>query len=337
MKSHFTMNRSAAMACAMAGAATMLNGRCAAQAPVAADYATNSIYNGGWASGQNGGYGFGAWSFNGTDATPAGQYQGMSSSSSIGTAWTMLVHSDSSGIANVGRSIPGGLQVGQTFQTVIQNPVNNPGIYTYRGFDILFTSSSDNDVAGDNTSAMRLTVFDYFNPTMKWAISDAASPPRSNLSAMTTGATGMLIALKLNSTNTYTLTMSPVSDPTTPYLTYSGTFVGTNTPINFVNFRLWNAPSSGIDDTADNFEISSMSILPAPPGPSLTAQLSGTNVVVSWTTNAPNFMLASSPSLTNSAWNTNLPAPTVINDQNVVTNPITGSQQYYRLQTAPTQ
>ena len=332
------MNRSTAMACAVAGAATILNGRCAGQTIIAADYATNSVYNGGWNSGQNGGYGFGAWSFNGTDATPAGQYQGISSSSAVGTAWTMLVHSDSSGIANVGRSIPGGLQVGQTFQTVIQNPVNNPGIYTYRGFDILFTSASDNDVAGDNTSALRLTVFDYFNPTMKWAVSDAASPPRSNVSAVTTGAAGMLIALTLNSTNTYTLTMSPVGNPGTPYLVYSGTLVGdTNVPINFVNFRLWNAPSSGIDDTADNFEISSMSILSAPPGPTLNVQPSGTNVVLSWTTNATNFVLASSPSLANGNWITNLPPPVVSGNQNVVTNPISGPQQFYRLQLAPSQ
>ena len=313
----------------------MLNGHCAAQTYVAADYATNSIYNSGWTTGQNGGYGFGAWSFNGTDATPAGLYQGISSSSSVGTAWTMLVQSDSSGIANVGRSIPGGLQVGQTFQTIIQNPINNAGIYSYRGFDILFTSGSDNDVAGDNTSALRLTVFDYFNPTMKWAISDADNPPRSNVSAMTTGASGMLIALTLTSTNTYTLVMSPVSDPGNPYLTHSGNLVGgTNLPINFVNFRLWNAPSSGIDDAADNFEISSMSILPAPSGPILSAQLSGTNLVVSWT-NAPNLVLASSPSLTSASWNTNLPTPVAVANQNFVTNPISGQQQFYRLQLAP--
>ena len=30
-------------------------------------------------------------------------------------------------------------------------------------------------------------------------------------------------------------------------------------------------------------------------------------------------------------WATNSPAPVVINGQNVVTNPITGTQQFYRL------
>ena len=172
MKSHFTMNRSAAMACAVAGAATMLNGRCAAQTTIAADYATNSIYSGGWTSGQNGGSGFGAWSFNGTDASPAGTYQGMSSSSSLGTAWTLLDQSSDTGMANCGRSISGGLQMGQTFQTIIQNPVNNAGSDSFRGFDILFTSGSDNDFPLDHSAALRLTVFESSNPAMAWAISD---------------------------------------------------------------------------------------------------------------------------------------------------------------------
>lgn len=333
MRSHFAMNRSAAMACAVAGAATMLNGRCAAQSYIAADYATNSIYNTGWTSGQNGGNGFGAWSFNATDNTPAGEYQAITSSSALGTAWTLLVHSSSSGLANVGRAIPGGLQVGQTFQTVIQNPINNAGIYSYRGFDILFTGGTDNNPGGVNTAALRLTVFDYFNPAMNWAITDADNPGgfRTSASGMTTGASGMLIALTLNTTNTYTVTMSPVSDPANPYVTHSGTLT-TNLPISFVNFRLWNTASSGGTDTADNLEISSMSILGVEP-PMLSVQASGTNIVLSWSTNFSNFILASSPSLaSDSVWSTNLPAPVVVGGQNYVTNPISGPQQFYRLQ-----
>jgi hypothetical protein len=334
MKSHFRLSSGAAMACAVASTATMLNGHCAAQSILAADYATNSVYNGGWSAGQNGGNGFGAWSFNATDNTPAGQYQGMSTSSALGTAWTLLTYSTSTGLANVGRSIPGGLQVGQTFQTIIQNPVNNAGIYTYRGFDILFTSNSDNDVGGDNTSALRLSVFDYYNPTMRWDITDTGNEPRTSVSAMTTGASGMIISLTLNSTNTYTLNMAPVSAPNTPYLTFSGT-LGTNLPINYINYRLWNGVSTGLTDTADNFEISSMTVQGATTqAPILSAQASGTNLVVSWT-NAPNLILASSPTLNpGAAWTTNLPAPVVVGSQNFVTNPISGSQQFFRLQSA---
>ena len=85
--------------------------------------------------GQNGGYGFGAWSFNGTSS--AGVQQGMSSASSIGTAWTLFNLATSSGISNAGRAITeaGGLQPGQTFETVIQNPTT---YHFYRGWDIVF-------------------------------------------------------------------------------------------------------------------------------------------------------------------------------------------------------
>src|SRR5436190_13330871 len=134
MRSHFLMS-SAAMACAVSAATAMMPGVCSGQ--VAADYATNSTYAGGWAAGQNGGFGFGAWSFNGTDPNPPGTYQAMSFSSPIGTAWTLATHANNSGLANAGRAITGGLVAGETFETIIDNPT----IYHFfRGFDILFTS-----------------------------------------------------------------------------------------------------------------------------------------------------------------------------------------------------
>ena len=84
---------------------------------------------------------------------------------------------------------------------------------------------------------------------------------------------------------------------------------------------------------ARNFTFSSMTITgPAPL--TLNIQLVDTNAVLSWTTNAPGFNLASSLNLgAAAAWSTNnLPSPVVVNDQNVVTNPIAGTQQFYRLQ-----
>lgn len=323
----------------------MLNGYCAAQTYVAADYSTNSVYNSGWSAGQNGGYGFGPWSFNLTD--PAGApFQSVSTASALGTAWTLFTTNDpAGGLANAGRAIlePGGLQVGQTFQTVIQNPINNAGVYTYRGFDILFTSGPDNNLPGDNHAALRVTVFDYFNAAMNWTITDNEHPPgtppyNTQLSGITTGGSGMIISLTLTSTNTYSLTMAPVSNPNSPYVTYSDTLIGgTNLPISYVNFRNWNNPNPTGDpnDVADNFEISSMTIF-GPQPPQLNIQPAGANVVLSWSTNAPNFVLASSPSLNpGAAWTTNLPAPVVIGNQNVLTNPASGPQQFFRLQSVP--
>src|ERR1700722_11821762 len=125
MKSHFSLNGGVAVAAAVAVASSILGGNCSPQIFIAADYATNSTYAAGWSAGQNGGFGFGPWSFDGTDAEPAGQYQGMSSSSALGTSWTLLTHANNSGLANAGRAItePGGLQPGQTLEAVIQNPL----------------------------------------------------------------------------------------------------------------------------------------------------------------------------------------------------------------------
>ena len=259
------MSSSAAIACAMSGATALMTGVCSGQI-VASDFATDAAYSGGWSAGQNGGSGFGAWSFNGTDATPAGTYQGISSASSIGAAWTVLANSGSTGLGNAGRAINGGLLAGQTFQTTIQNPVNNAGTYTYRGFDILFTSATDNNVGGDNTAALRFSVFDYFNASMNWNITDATSHPNTTLSAISTGGSGMLLDLTVHGGNAYTLTLSPASNPNSPYLVFNGTLASS---IDYVDFRNYNTQSDGLNDVANNLSISSMLVLA--PEPSVLA------------------------------------------------------------------
>lgn len=331
MRSHF-LSRGVVAGCAVAGAVTALNGNCSAGTFIAADYATNSIYGSGWSAGQNGGYGFGAWSFDGT-ADPSGNsdpgsQQTMSSASPIGTAWTLFNLSpgtnNGSGISVAGRAIGqvSGLQPGQTFETVIANPT---AYHYYGGFDILFYNGTTNLPAGDNAAALRTLVFNYYTTT--WKINDYSGTTVTPLTAANTAAAGMKFDFTLTSTNTYSLTMTPLSNPSAAY-TQNGT-LNTNLPINWINYRLWNGPSSGPNDTADNFEISSMTIA----GLTLNIQPAGGNAILSWTTNVPGFYLASSPSLGPSAvWSTNLPSPVVVNGQNVVTNPIADAQQFYRLQ-----
>src|SRR5579862_2639758 len=206
MRSHFISG--AAIACAVTGVTAMMPGVSSAQ--IAFDTASGATYAGGWSAGQNGGYGFGAWSFNNTDANPAGQYQGLSSAGSIGTAWTLMSLSTSTGLANAGRAITeaGGLQPGQTFETVIQNPSTSAGYYTYRGWDLLFTGGTDNDVPGDNTSALRAQVFDYYNAALGWAITDGSGTTHPGLTGPSTGAAGARIDLTLNSATTYSLTVT---------------------------------------------------------------------------------------------------------------------------------
>jgi PEP-CTERM motif len=255
MRSHFILNSSTAKACAITGASALLASLASAQI-VASDYATDPTYSGGWSAGQNGGTGFGAWSFNYTDATPAGTYQGLNST----PAWTLMANSGSTGLANAGRAITGGLNAGQMFQTIIQNPVNSAGYYTYRGFDMLLYSGSDNLAGGNNTAALRLSVFDYYNAAMNWHINDTGSHGTA-VSAITTGASAMIIDFTLNSPTAYTLTMAPVSSPNSPYLTFSGTLASA---IDYVDYRDYNTASAGLSDTANNFSISSMSVTDVP-------------------------------------------------------------------------
>lgn len=250
MRSHFTSG--AAIACAVTSALAMMPNTGAAQ--IAYDTATDSTYASGWSAGQNGGYGFGAWSF---DSTSGGSGQEMSSSSSIGTAWTLFNYSSTSGISDVGRSITeaGGLQAGQTFEAIIQNPT---AYHFYRGFDILFFNGTDNYASGVGSPiALRAQVFDYFGSD--WKVTDGGGTTTSSLTQATTGTAGVRLDLALTSATTYLFTLTPLNGAGAYSL--SGT-LGTSVPINYVNFRLYGNASTGPDDVADNFGISSMQILP---------------------------------------------------------------------------
>jgi hypothetical protein len=103
-------------------------------------------------------------------------------------------------------------------------------------------------------------VFDYYNSALNWHINDTGSHGTS-LSAITTGASGMIVDLTLTSTTAYTLTLAPQGNPGNPYLTFSGTLASA---IDYVDFRNYNTASSGLSDTADNFNISSMTISDVP-------------------------------------------------------------------------
>jgi uncharacterized repeat protein (TIGR03803 family) len=73
------------------------------------------------------------------------------------------------------------------------------------------------------------------------------------------------------------------------------------------------------------------------PLPQLTIIRSGTNVILTWPTNAPGFdysgfTLQSTTNLVSSViWSNVSPASVVVNSQNTVTNPISGSRKFYRL------
>jgi uncharacterized repeat protein (TIGR03803 family) len=67
------------------------------------------------------------------------------------------------------------------------------------------------------------------------------------------------------------------------------------------------------------------------PDPQLTIIPSAANVVLTWPTNATGFTLQSTMNLSSPVWTAVSPAPIVVNGQNTVTNPINGTQQFFRL------
>jgi uncharacterized repeat protein (TIGR03803 family) len=63
---------------------------------------------------------------------------------------------------------------------------------------------------------------------------------------------------------------------------------------------------------------------------------SGPKMILTWPTNYAGFdysgyILQSTANLVSPVWSTNLPSPVVVNGQNTVTNPISGTQQFFRL------
>jgi hypothetical protein len=65
--------------------------------------------------------------------------------------------------------------------------------------------------------------------------------------------------------------------------------------------------------------------------PALTIRPSGTNVILTWPTNAAGYTLVSATNLASPVWLTNSPAPVVVNTNNAVTNGISAKQKFYRL------
>src|SRR5262245_53635457 len=132
MRSHFRPDPLALLACA-AGATSLLTGAANAQ-PIASDSPTNSAYADGWQEGDNGGFGFTAWSFYGTNQSAV--QHAMDSTSPynpFGLAWTLyLPNGNPAGSPNpppppsptdlsrAGRGFAeGALQPGQTISVVI--------------------------------------------------------------------------------------------------------------------------------------------------------------------------------------------------------------------------
>jgi len=361
MRSHFSLPRGVTAACTVAGAAAVLNGNCAQQILVGADYATNATYAAGWSAGQNGGYGWGPWSMDntggpsGTNVLQHTMDRGSSPFNPFGTAWTLYnprgtapnpayssftcdVPPTGTDISRAGRAFPnGGLQPGQTFSTIIANPT---GRSFYRGYTIILSTGSDNIDYSKVGTQIAVGTFEYFSYGKWYTGNTFAYGGIPNLRDTNT-VNGMELDVTMTGTNTYHLYMAPLNNPG---LAYSEDGTVTNV-VNWVTYQLYNTDSN-FYNTDTNANISYPTNAPCGPNPTdfyiksmtvagltLNIQIVGTNAVLSWTTNVPGFSLASSLSLgTGVVWSTNLPPPVVVSGQNVVTNPIANTRQFFRLQ-----
>ena len=256
MRSHFRLNSSAATVCAVSGATAMLTGICSAQ--FAADSASDPAYASGWSAGQNGGYGFTPWSFGGSTGTPVqqGMTYGTNPYNALGTAWTLYNPAGSpagTDLAQAGRGFAA-LQVGQTLETVIDNPTQT---HFYRGLTIRLGSGTDNS-AVENVSAY---YFDYFTYG-RWYVGDGTGNTGTSLFLADTAAAGMKLDVTLTSPTTYHLTMTPLSDPSSAY-SQDGTLKNSG-PVDWILFQLYNTqgalPATGPTD----LYISSIEIIPEP-------------------------------------------------------------------------
>jgi uncharacterized repeat protein (TIGR03803 family) len=86
-------------------------------------------------------------------------------------------------------------------------------------------------------------------------------------------------------------------------------------------------------DSSDNGTVFSLSLgSVSAPVPTLTIIPSGANVILTWPTDAAGFTLQSTTNLVSPVvWSIVSPGPIVIGGQNLVINPISGTQKFYRL------
>jgi hypothetical protein len=304
--------RRLAAGCAVTGSLAWSSAMCYA-VQVAFDSGSDPVYATSWLAGQDGGFGFGPWNFDGTYNTlPPGQQamddglgtgvQTSSPHNDVGRAWTMYnpegrprgVGNGTTGtdIARAGRALDSPLQVGQTVSVVFDNPEERA---FFRGYAIKFNTTAANGCyAGDNCTtpvydpgsvgtAWQLQMFDY-NSYGNWQWFTYVDPNPDNnypLFDYHTAEAGGRLDFTLTSASTFDWTLTPLAHPELA-VTQSGTFEDPG-QIVWIELQQWNSDSDfypGMipNPAATDFYIRSLEITsPAPPG--LPGDFNGDNKV----------------------------------------------------------
>jgi uncharacterized repeat protein (TIGR03803 family) len=190
-------------------------------------------------------------------------------------------------------------------------------------------SSGNGTVFAVNTNGTGFTNLHSFTATTSGRNSDGANPYGGLIlsgntlygmaSAGGSSGNGTVFAVNTDGTGFATLhSFAGVKDGANPY---GGLILSGNT--------LYGMASAG--GTYGDGTVFSLSFRPE-----LTIIPSETNLILTWPTNYAGFdytgyTLESTTNLVSPVWATNSPAPVVVNGQNVETNTISGTQQFYRL------
>lgn len=172
---------------------TLSVGMCSA-APLAADDASDTAYDDGWGTGDNGGSGFGAWSLSNTGGN-SGHFVGASGNNAGGSgnidtggrAWGAYANSGET--ADGTRPFSGPLSVGQTFSIAMDNGWIGGGTV---GFGL------------QNSSSQNRLEYYFVGGSPNYTIQDNSGSVDSGLGF--TGD-GMTVAVTLTGANSYLLTI----------------------------------------------------------------------------------------------------------------------------------
>jgi uncharacterized repeat protein (TIGR03803 family) len=198
-------------------------------------------------------------------------------------------------------------------------------------------SGGSGTVFAVKTNGSGFTNLHSFSALVSGTNSDGANPVRELIlsgntlygAAIGGGSSGNGTIFALNTdgtgfTNLYIFTETPAM-PNSP-TNYDGAFPNGSLILSG-NTLYGTAAGGGSGDSGYGGTVFALSLVP-----SLGIAAIGNQIVLSWPTWVPNYQLQTTTNpVSQSVWNTNLPSPIVVNGQNVVTNPISGIQQFYRL------
>jgi len=274
-------------------------------AQLAFDSPDDPTYAAGWQEGQNGGFGFGPWNFDGTSVNldynsaqdsqviDDGLKAGTSTSSpfnDVGKAWTIYNYNGRSkppdnpptgqtDIARAGRSFTS-LEPGQTLSVIIDNPIQRA---FFRGYFIRLNGGGGNICYAGAPCTPGTTpvgkfgigTFDYFTYG-QWFMTDVPGSPAPGVPLFDADGpsevgtdSGMRLDFTLTGTETFTATMTPLDNPLAAF-THSGPLDNPGVPINWIEFTFFNTdsdfhPAMVSGALATDFYIRSIEITDASP------------------------------------------------------------------------